>query len=147
MNTSMVNTSMVNTSVTTQRGSGEQEENGLLWTLQTFVQVWLLKQEQQHFLFGVWCHSPSHTRAWNLSTWREMNVNLVQRLSSYCLLKPRWRLCCYCSPAFKRALSFWCLVQGFLFCLWLPFDFDSFVRVFIPLLDVPPTQHHLKWKD
>lgn len=71
-----------------------------------------------------------------------------QHLTFHCLLKPRPTLCCHCS-AFKQALSFWCLVQGFLFCLWVKIllTWESFVRVFIPLLDVPPTQHHLKWKD
>lgn len=67
---------MRDTSVTTQRGSVEQEENSLLQMLQTFIQVWFLEQEKQHFPFGVRYHSPSKTQAWNLWTWWEMNTNL-----------------------------------------------------------------------
>lgn len=121
-------------------------EHVLLWVLHTLLPVWLSEQEQQRFSL-VLDAIPLSTQGmcgcggrWTLIP--------GQHLTFHCLLKPRPTLCCHCS-AFKQALSFWCLVQGFLFCLWVKIllTWDSFVRVFIPLLDVPPTQHHLKWKD
>lgn len=124
-----------------------QEEHVLLWVLHTLLQVWLSEQKQQHFPLGVWCHSPFHTQGMG-GCGRRWTLIPGQHLTFHCLLKLRPTLCCQCS-AFKQALSFWCLVQGFLFCLWVKIllTWDSFVRVFIPPLDVPPTQHHLKWKD